>query len=56
MDSEVIIAICSLLLTFLTFISQIVQSILDYRRDQHVGHTHLYEMRTYQSNCCTNVE
>lgn len=46
------ISITILVVTIVTAISQLIQSIIDYKRDKLNQHSQLYETKEYISECC----
>lgn len=48
------VSIATLIAVIFNGISQVVQMILDYKKNQRSGHGEIYEMKNFQSNCCSN--
>lgn len=57
MDTTTILMILNLIVGVLTILAQIVQSILDYKRDKlNNNHDKLYDKRQYTCTCCVYEE
>lgn len=56
MELTTVLAILNVIFSFLTIIAQMLQSLLDYKRDKLNNQNRLYEYKEYSSNCCVVIE